>query len=204
MKKILATLLVVLLSAETAIADSCSANLLPLFTANQATKLCAYFVNTASLSGSLTFTGSGPIIAPTKVAIAAGAASTPNYNLDNTGIHFVNSGMSVAGPAYVPTMAATPASGTNDLKVGYNAVPTAAANTSACLPLSPQDGDLVVVENGMANAVRPKSCSTPGVNGGAAGTYMSVPAWARAVLRYNSSLTTWFGSLQTVPTPAGP
>lgn len=151
------------------------------------------------------FTGNqGVVAAPTGVAISAGAADTPNHFLSNTGLRFGSSGMGLTFPSYVPTMAATPAAGTNDLKIGLNVVPTAAANTSACLPASPSDGDTVVVVNANANAVRPKSCSTPGVNGGAAGTYLSLAAWSRAVLQYNAAATTWLAGTEVVPTPAGP
>lgn len=177
--------------------------------------------------------GSNPIVAPTAINFAPGSAATPVVRLlkdelqpaatnafslgDSSNafkeLHLSNAFVyysTVSGaPAfrmvpYVPTLAATPVAGTNDFRGGSNAVPTAAANTAGCLPTSPTNGDIVEIFNGMANAVRAKSCSTPGINGGAAGTYMTIPAWTRAKLKYSSTLTTWTASSETVPTPAGP
>ncbi len=238
MKKIVALVLAlnVLIGVAHAV-PSCPDALGVTFPPNQKVKLCTYFLNTASLTGSLTFAGAGPIIAPTALGFAVGAATTPNYTLDNvkllmpntgvlaaptaislavgaantpnvtfnlSGMRLATAGMGVSMKPYVPTMAATPVAGTNDFKLGLNSVPTAAANTVGCLPVSPVDGDIVVVDNSMANAVRVKACSTPGVNGGAAGTYASVAAWQRAILKYDAALVTWMASLDTVPTPAGP
>jgi hypothetical protein len=104
---------------------------------------------------------------------------------------------------YVPTFAATPVAGTNDIKKGYNAIPTAAANTAACLPAVPVAGDTFEGFNSMANTVRVKACGTPGINGGAAGTYLPV-----ATMNYfkcvAKSATAYECGTLVVPTPAGP
>lgn len=105
---------------------------------------------------------------------------------------------------YVPTMAATPAAGTNDIKAGYfNAIPTAAANTAACLPAVPTPGSSYQGCNEGPNAVRVKACGTPGINGAAAGTYLSVATKACFTCDAPTSAA-YDCQTGTVPTPAGP
>ncbi len=129
-------------------------------------------------------------------------AGTPMAVVGASGLDF-SAGFGVGLPVYVPTFAATPAAGTNDLKIGFNAVPTAAANTAACLPAVPAAGDQVEGFNPMANTVRVKACGTPGINGAAAGTYMPL-----ATMNYfrctAESATAWRCGTLAVPTPAGP
>lgn len=132
MKKIL-FVLAVLLTPSFAHAISCPDSLGVTFPPNQKVKLCAYFLNTASLSGSLTFAGAGPIIAPTSLGFAVGAATTPNFTLNTSGITFVNNGMDVVYPSAAvitpSTGVPTPAAGntlTNRYTILAAGAPTAA------------------------------------------------------------------------------
>lgn len=104
---------------------------------------------------------------------------------------------------YVPTMAATPAAGTNDFKPGLNVVPTAAANTAACLAAVPSPGDSYEIFNNGPNAIRVKACGTPGINGAAAGSYIPLATFQKASCHANSA-TAYLCDVKTVPTPAGP
>ncbi len=132
-------------------------------------------------------------------AVSASAQTTARDNKVFTGQVEVQ-----AQPVYVPTFAATPAAGTNDLKPGkFNAVPTAAANAAACLPSVPVAGQVVEGFNTMANAVRVKACGTPGINGGASGTYFPVAA-ATYFKCVADTATNWNCGSLAVPTPAGP
>lgn len=130
------------------------------------------------------------------------AANTPVAQVNSNGISF-ESGKGFTQSVYVPTFAATPAAGTNDIKKGYNAIPTAAANTAACLPAVPVAGDTFEGFNSMANTVRIKACGTPGINGAAAGTYFPVATmnYFRCVAK---SATAYECGTLVVPTPAGP
>lgn len=105
---------------------------------------------------------------------------------------------------YVATMAATPVAGTNDIR-RLTVVPTAAANTAACLPALPTPGAKYEVFNSnTVNAIRVKPCGTPGVNGGAAGTYIGVAALAKA--ECDATTATNYNCVVSAawPTPAGP
>lgn len=203
--------LIFLLSTSTyAFADACGKALTGPFVDAQARKLCAYFINTASLSTSLTFTGSGPIIAPTQLSLAVGAATTPNYTFDNVkvsgpttmvlaastavhiaagaantpsakfqsgtsgGLNFPIAGYGLGFTAYVPTPALTPAAGTNDLKIGLNVFPTAAANAGALLPASPTAGDVIDIVNSGPNTVQVWPGSGDTINQGTANQHVGV------------------------------
>jgi len=130
------------------------------------------------------------------------AANTPIADVNQNGIT-MQAGKGIGVPVNVPTFAATPAAGTNDIKKGFNAIPTAAANTAACLPAVPVAGDVFEGINTMANSVRVKACGTPGINGGAAGTYF--PVATQTYFRCTASSATAYqcGTL-VIPTPAGP
>lgn len=130
------------------------------------------------------------------------ANSTPIADVNQYGIT-MQSGKGIGVSVSVPTMAATPAAGTNDIKKGFNAVPTAAASTAACLPAVPVAGDVFEGYNEGPNAVRIKACGTPGINGAAAGTYFPVAtqAYFRCVAK---SATAYECGTLAVPTPAGP
>lgn len=119
MKKILIAVLLALntLCLSGAYAISCSDSLGVTFPPAQRAKLCAYFLNTASLTGSLTFAGVGPIIAPTALSFAVGAASTPNYTLDNVKLLFPNAGIMAA-----PTSVAISAGAANTPNYTFDAV----------------------------------------------------------------------------------
>lgn len=127
MKKILALLISLLIGAP-AFADSCATALIPAFSPYQAVKLCDTFVGTETISGSLTFTTTGPIIQATALSFAVGAASTPNIKLDNTGVNLlVNTQQIVRQVASVITPATdlTPTAGAR-LSNGWMQVATAA------------------------------------------------------------------------------
>ncbi len=106
------------------------------------------------------------------------------------------------GVQYTITPAATPAAGTNDIRP-LSVFPTAAAGASAGLPATVVTGQVYTVCNGGPNAVRVKAYGTPGINGGAAGTYIPLAA-AQCVDCVGSSSTNYNCSLGVVPTPAGP
>lgn len=131
-------------------------------------------------------------------------AGTPVAVLNQTGLRFqTGSGAGQGQAVYVPTFAATPAAGTNDIKKGFNAIPTAAANTAGCLPAVPVVGDTFEGFNTGPNAVRVKACGTPGINGAAAGTYIPVAAATYFRCVANTATAYQCGTL-AVPTPAGP
>lgn len=207
MKKIL-VLLVCAFLTQSAFADSSST--VELVGLGMKPEIVKYLVGTGLIQKNnvaLKFANATPAATALSVLRLDTSNNVHVQGISGKGISLDIAGTPVASAGiapYVPTMAATPVAGTNDLHYGDNAVPTAAANTAACLPNSPFDGATVNVDNAMANAVRAKPCGTPGVNGAAAGTYLSVAAWTRATLKYNAGLTTWVGATQVVPTPAGP
>lgn len=106
----------------------------------------------------------------------------------------------VQKPSYVPTMAATPAAGTNDCKPNViNAVPTAAANTACLSEATPSVGDEYVVYNtNGTNATRFKPGGASAINGATAGKYVEIAAGeaikclvvSASQLRCNSLTTT--------------
>lgn len=156
--------------------------------------------------------GPASIISKSGQALILGSASTQGLKLRVNGVEVATVGTTgivpavgygVPLPVYVPTFAATPAAGTNDIKKGFNAIPTAAANTAACLPAVPVAGDLFEGFNSMANTVRVKACGTPGINGAAAGTYLAVPTMTYFKCVAQTATAYSCGTL-AVPTPAGP
>jgi len=105
--------------------------------------------------------------------------------------------------AYVPTMAATPVAGKNDFKIGYNVIPTAAADTAALLPTPGVAGKYVQIFNSGPNAVRIKAGGTNTINASAAGAYIPLATFRMAECR-SASAGAWVCTHGTVPTPAGP
>lgn len=154
----------------------------------------AYFVATSNYPMTLGTAGTG--------AFTLVAANTPVAVVSSTGITLA-AGMGVGMPVYVPTMAATPAAGTNNIKKGFNAIPTAAASTAACLPAVPVAGDVFEGTNNSGAAVRIKACGTPGINGAAAGTYfpVAIAAYFKCVA---TTATRYDCGTLAIPTPAGP
>jgi hypothetical protein len=148
--------------------------------------------------------GNTEVNAATGETVVAAVAKTPLHETSSTGVKLLVAGESFNyAPGYVPTLVATPVDGTNVYKPGLNIVPTVAANAVGCLPAVPTPGDTFTIVNANPNAVRAKACSTPGVNGGAAGTYISIATKARADCVAESA-TSYFCSFGVVPTPAGP
>ena len=153
------------------------------------------------------------IIAKTGYPLTLGSESTDGVNIvvANTRVAAFNSGglAPVSGyglryPVAVPTMAATPAAGTNDFTRGaVNVVPTAASGAAAGMSGSPTAGDEYIIFNSGPNAIRVKAYGTPGINGAAAGTYIPLATmqYARCIA---SSATAYICQTGTVPTPAGP
>lgn len=102
--------------------------------------------------------------------------------------------------AYVPTLAATPAAGTNDFKIGYNAVPTAAANAGALLPASPTQGDIYEIANTGPNSISVYPGSGDAINAGTANQRLVVPT-LNTVRCIANSASLWYCSLNAAPTP---
>lgn len=124
---------------------------------------------------------------------------TPIVETDYRGAQFIR--------AYVPTMAATPVAGTNDILGGISVIPTAAANTAALLP-TPIGANLVEVKrviNNSGASVRVKAGGTNTINGATAGGYI-VLANLEALTCETTSATNHRCKLDTgvLPTPAGP
>jgi hypothetical protein len=115
----------------------------------------------------------------------------------------LTSGKNVRLAPYTVTAAATPAAGTNDVVVGYNIVPTAAANAGAILKATPSAGDTSIIFNSGPNAVRVKAGAGGTINGSTAGAY--IPLATKQIAKcQNVDGTDWACSLSSVPTPAGP
>jgi hypothetical protein len=141
------------------------------------------------------------ITAPSGKDIELLIAGTKIAEVNSTGIDF-EAGKGIDLPVYVPTPVATAVAGTNDVKAGsFNAIPTAAANTAMCLPTVPEAGDVVEGFNEGPNTTRVKACGTPGINGGAAGTFIPIATmtYFKCVAR---STTAWQCGTLAVPTPA--
>lgn len=128
------------------------------------------------------------------------AANIPVAVVDSTGIT-MQAGKGINQAVNVAVLATVGVVGTNDIKKGFNVLPTYAANFSACLPAVPVAGDTFEGFNEGANTVRVKACGTPGINGAAAGTYFPVATqtYFRCVAR---SATAYQCGTLAVPTPA--
>lgn len=136
-------------------------------------------------------------------AINLGVGGTQQANFNTTGLTFDAASVGVNLAPYVPTLAATPVAGTNDLQ-RLSIVPTAAANAAAGLPAVPVAGSCYKIVNTGPNSIRVKAYGTPGINGAAAGTYIPLATMVTADC-CASSATAWYcGTSAGVPTPAGP
>lgn len=126
-------------------------------------------------------------------------------------LQFTVGGKYVSMASYVPTMAATPALGTNVVLPGLNIVPTAAAGTAAWLGAStPVAGQQFSIFNNSGAVVRVKGAGAATLNGGSAGTWIGMAA---ASYMECKTLTTGVqvcpfysvnGAVAAAPTPAGP
>lgn len=106
--------------------------------------------------------------------------------------------------AAVPTMAATPAVGTNEFSPGLNIIPTAAANTAALLgPSTPVPGQRFVINNNSGASVRIKAAGGATLNGATAGGYIVIASLA-TVRCITVSATNQVCEQAVIPTPAGP
>lgn len=104
----------------------------------------------------------------------------------------------------VPTMAATPAVGTNQFYPGLNVIPTAAANTAAFLgPATPTPGHEFVISNASGNSVRIKAAGGATMNGATAGGYVVIPNLA-TVQCFTQAAGNQICLQPVIPTPAGP
>lgn len=259
-------------------ADACAVALMPPFTSAQASKLCATFVGTSTISASLIpgtdnaydigdathalrslyvetsiiGTGSGTTIG----ASTADAADSASLNLVGGGADgggstargsyvtvfgnehatqggrmFITGGNVATGNVdlrvvhssaaarilngsnavvesfvlpYVPTMAATPVAGTNQILPGLNVIPTAAANTAAMFPATPvPDARYYIKNSNGTNSVRVKGGGATTINGATAGGYIVLAAGVSAMCR-GTSTSNIDCYLPPQPTPAGP
>ncbi len=118
-------------------------------------------------------------------------------------IIFSTAGKYVQMAAAVPTMAATPVAGTNDIYAGLNIVPTAAANTAAMFAATPVVGTQYQIFNSGPNSVRIKGGGATTINGATAGGYVVMATLTNAycVVTSASNINC---SVAPAPTPAGP
>ena len=192
MKKLLAVLS--FLVAGSAYADACATQLMPAFSAAQATSICTKFAGSLGVN----------LIPTTTNTIDLGSSSkTFETAFIGTSVKF-SSGANSVLTAYVPTMVATPVTGTNFFAPGLNIIPTAAANTAAFIgPATPVAGQQFRIVNASGAAVRAKAAGGATLNGATAGGYISI-----ANLATVDCITASTGNqvcLQPViPTPAGP
>ena len=136
--------------------------------------------------------------------IKLSVARTPFAVADTSGLTFQASGQNVVLAAYVPTMAATPVIGTNNILQGMNVIPTAAANAAAIIGAStPVPGQQFTIVNTGPNSVRLKSGGGATMNGATAGGYV-VLATLQTAECIASSATNYNCHLAVNPTPAGP
>lgn len=116
---------------------------------------------------------------------------------------FQQSGKNVVLAPYVPTMAATPVAGTNQILPGINVIPTAAANTAAMLKATPVVGEQYQIYNSGPNAVRIKAGGASTINGATAGGYIGLAALS-SMKCITTSASNHLCNLDVNPTPAGP
>lgn len=142
-------------------------------------------------------------------SFAIRAGSTTFVSADQTEGIITAAGKYINSTAYVPTMAATPALGTNQVLPGINVVPTAAANTAAWLGAStPVPGQMFKIYNNSGAAVRIKGAGAALINGGTAGKYieMAIASYMECVTLSTGIQQCPFysvnGAVAAVPTPA--
>lgn len=128
---------------------------------------------------------------------------TKRKTISGSGTETFQTGANLAMAPYTVTMAATPVATTNAFAGIVNVVPTAAANTAALLPTTPDAGTIRVIMNTGPNAVRVKPGGTDTIQGGSAGAYIPLAALSNAIC-VASSTSNWTCHTGVVPTPAGP
>lgn len=117
---------------------------------------------------------------------------------------FVANAPILGAPAYVPTLAATPAVNTNSFQPGLNVVPTNAANNAAFIgPATPIVGQCFTIVNNAGAAIRAKAAGGATLNGATAGGYISIASLATVVC-CTASATNQICQQPVIPTPAGP
>jgi len=189
MTKLKTLLLLTIFAAGTAHADTCSAKLVPTFTAQQASQMCATFVGTSTLSANL-------------------VPGTDNaYSLGTTAARFteVNAKAVRFGPATVPTMAATPVVSANSFLPGLNVIGAASASTAAILGASstPTVGDHFIISNASGQTVRIKAAGAATLNGATAGGFITIPNLA-TVECFTQAVGNQVCLQPVIPTPQGP
>lgn len=202
MRKIL-LLIVAVLFAQKAHADACAKNLMPPFTAAQANELCAGMASgNQSAVGNLNNTQMSIVVSgtPRWTVLSNGSLNQENQG---SNIIFNRAGSNVILVPYVPTMAATPVAGTNQIIPGLNVVPTAALNSAAMLRATPIVGEQFDIWNSGPNSVRIKSGGVATMNNTIAGGYVVLPTLGR-MRCITTSASNNTCDLVTLPTPAGP
>lgn len=115
-----------------------------------------------------------------------------------------SSGVNAQLAAYVPTLAATPVTGTNRYLPGLNIIPTNAANNAGFLGAStPVVGQQFRIVNASGAAQRIKASGGATLNGATAGGYISIASLA-TVDCITASATNQVCLQPVIPTPAGP
>lgn len=109
------------------------------------------------------------------------------------------------GPAYVPTLVATPVAGTNYFAPGLNVIPTNAANNAGFLGANatPVVGQHFTINNASGAAQRVKASGGATLNGATAGGYIVLASLA-TVECYIVSATNQVCEQPVIPTPSGP
>lgn len=192
MKKFIAVLSFLFVSS--AYADTCATNMMPAFGAYAATALCQKLGLSQAISA----------VPQTTNAIDLGSSSKVFRSAYiGTSVVF-SSGANDVLTAYVPTMVATPVTGTNMFSPGLNIIPTAAANTAAFIgPATPIAGQQFRIVNASGATVRVKAAGGATLNGATAGGYISVVNLA-TVDCITASTGNQVCLQPVIPTPAGP
>lgn len=193
MNKIIAFLITLFIGTG-AFAQTCNSNLGNVFVPAQINKLCSAFgsaiVNSVVPSASNTYN------------LGSSSKTWANVYVGTASVMSVGANVQLA--AYVPTMAATPVTGTNFFAPGLSIVPTAAANTAAFLgPATPIAGQQFRINNNSGASVRVKAAGGATLNGATAGGYIVVPNLA-TVDCLTASTSNQVCMQPVIPTPAGP
>lgn len=160
----------------------------------------------------VTFTGAASELVPgvTSFSVRNNADSADNLIILDAGTATLRGSLvltstnSVRLAPYVPTMAATPVVGTNQLLPGLNIIPTAAANTAAILGAStPVPGEQFRIVNSGPNAVFIKAGGGATMNGAQAGGKIALATLA-SINCVTTSATNYNCEQPVVPTPQAP
>lgn len=185
-----------MVGANVALADTCGKALTGPFPAGQATKLCISFGSAINNS----------LLPATSATYNLGSSSKAWKDQNLSGRLLFQGASADSGITISPltaVAAATPVAGTN--KAGRLTIfPTAALNAAVLLPAGPEDGAYFDGCNQGANAQRLKADGALGINGAAAGTYITIPTFGCYRCIYDGTRLTWLCGTLTVPTPAGP